>query len=76
MRDLRNDISRILRRVERGERLIVTVRGRPVADLVPHSQPRTFISRDELVTLLEGLRPLPDLREDVRRLVPDTTDDL
>jgi prevent-host-death family protein len=35
-RELRNDCVEILRRVERGERLVVTRRGIPVADLVPH----------------------------------------
>jgi prevent-host-death family protein len=34
-RDLRNDVSRVLRRVEAGEHLLVTVGGRPVAELVP-----------------------------------------
>lgn len=34
-RELRNDISRVLREVEAGERLRITVDGRPVADLVP-----------------------------------------
>ena len=34
-RDLRNDVSGVLRRVEAGERLRVTVSGRAVAELVP-----------------------------------------
>jgi prevent-host-death family protein len=29
-------LSRLLRAVEQGERFTITVRGRPVADLVPH----------------------------------------
>lgn len=75
MRDLRNDVSRILRRVENGERFTVTVRGRAVADLVPHSGRREFISRAELAQFLERRPPDPSLREDIRRLIPDTTDD-
>jgi len=76
MRDLRNDVSRILRRVEHGERFTVTVRGKPVADLVPHHvERRRFIPRDELVTFLSSRRPDPTLREEIRRLIPDTTDD-
>jgi prevent-host-death family protein len=35
-RELRNDISSILRRAEQGERFTITVNGRPVADLGPH----------------------------------------
>jgi prevent-host-death family protein len=37
-RELRNDVSAVLRRVEAGERLRVTVSGRPVAELVPLSR--------------------------------------
>ncbi len=76
LRELRNQISRVLRQVEAGERMTVTVDGRPVADLIPHSGRRTFVSRDDLIRLLEARRPSPDLRDDVRRLIPDTTDDL
>jgi len=76
LRELRNQTSRILRRVEAGERLTVTIDGRPVVDLVPHSGRRRFLSRDELVRLLEARRPTPDVRRDVRQLVPDTTDDV
>lgn len=37
VRELRQNISAVLRRVEAGERLIVTDRNRPVAELVPLS---------------------------------------
>lgn len=52
-RELRNDVSAVLRRVEAGEHLRVTVSGRPVADLVPLSKrPRSipwdaFIQRSD-----------------------------
>ena len=52
-RELRNRISGVLRQVEAGERLRVTVDGRPVADLVPiGGVRRTFVSRDEVLSLL------------------------
>jgi prevent-host-death family protein len=35
-RELRNDTAGLLRRVEEGERIVITRRGKPVADLVPH----------------------------------------
>jgi prevent-host-death family protein len=35
VRDLKNRLSEYLRRVRRGERLVVTDRGRPVAELAP-----------------------------------------
>lgn len=38
--ELRNNNAEIMRRVADGESFTVTVHGRPVADLVPHQQPR------------------------------------
>jgi len=35
VRDLKRSLSETLRAVERGEQVRVTVRGRPVADIVP-----------------------------------------
>lgn len=35
-RELRNDTAGVLRRVERGDTVVITRRGKPVADLVPH----------------------------------------
>jgi len=53
-RQLRNDITRVLREVEAGERLRVTVDGRPVADLVPIEGARTtFVPRDAVADLLQ-----------------------
>jgi len=52
-RELRNNIARVLREVEAGERVRVTVDGRPVADLVPiEGGRRPFVPRDEIARLL------------------------
>ncbi len=52
-RELRNRISEVLRRVEAGERLRITVDGRPVADLVPvGGARRTYVPREEVAELL------------------------
>ena len=52
-RELRNRISRVLREVEAGERMRITVDGRPVADLVPVGGPRrTFVPRHDIAALL------------------------
>jgi prevent-host-death family protein len=52
-RELRNSVSRVLRQVEAGARLRITVDGRPVADLVPiGGVRRTFVPQDELLDLL------------------------
>jgi len=35
-RELRNDTAGLLRKVEAGETVVITRRGKPVADLIPH----------------------------------------
>jgi prevent-host-death family protein len=75
-RDLRNDVSAVLRRVEQGERLRVTVSGRPVAELLPlPSRPRSMAWN---AFFRESDRWLadPGLARDLADLLPDTTDDL
>lgn len=42
--ELRNDNAAVMRRVAQGESFVVTVNGRPVADVVPH-QPGSTRSR-------------------------------
>jgi prevent-host-death family protein len=52
-RELRNHVSRVLRQVEAGERMRITVDGRPVADLVPIGGVRgTFVPIEEALRLL------------------------
>jgi prevent-host-death family protein len=76
-RELRNDTAGVLRRVEAGERVTVTVNGRPVAELVPVQRSRrSWIRREELVARLRRVQADPGLRDDLARLAGDTTDDL
>jgi prevent-host-death family protein len=42
VRELKANLSSVLRRVEAGEQVRVTVRGRPVADLVPAQAPQRY----------------------------------
>jgi prevent-host-death family protein len=44
-RELRNNVSEVLRRAEAGERIVVTVDGRPVAELGPVSGARAATMR-------------------------------
>lgn len=75
-RDLRNDVSAVLRRVEAGEHLRVTVSGRPVAELVPlPARPRS-ISWDAFIEGGDGWRADAALAQDLASLLPDTTDDV
>ena len=75
VRELRNDVSAVLRRVEAGERLRVTVRGRAVAELIPLTQRPGSISWDAFWDLLAEARADADLTDDLAHLLPDTTDD-
>lgn len=76
-RELRNDTAGVLRRVEAGEHVTVTVNGRPVAELVPVRRARrSWIRREELVARLRRAQADPGLRDDLARLAGDTTDDL
>jgi prevent-host-death family protein len=57
LRDLRKDTSSVLRRVEEGERLRITVSGgRPVAEIVPLPRRRRFISWAALSQTLSTAR--------------------
>jgi prevent-host-death family protein len=76
-RDLRNDTAGVLRRVQSGERVTITQNGRPVAELVPLQRARrSWISRADLVARLRVVQADPGLRDDLDRIVGDTTDDL
>lgn len=75
--ELRNNTAEVLRRVEAGEHLIITSRGKPVAELVPVRRPqRRWMPYEELIELLATAQADPGLREDLARYAGDTTDDL
>jgi prevent-host-death family protein len=51
-RELRNQISAILKRAEQGEHFTVTVGGRPVAELAPLPLAHTPAAADRLASVL------------------------
>ncbi|MCP9793364.1 type II toxin-antitoxin system prevent-host-death family antitoxin [Vulcanococcus limneticus Candia 3F8] len=51
-------LSRLLRAVEQGEHFTITVRGRPVADLVPHRA----ASSQGVAAAVEALQAFPRIR--------------
>lgn len=76
-RELRNDTANVLRRVQAGEEVMVTVNGKPVAQLVPLQQTRRrWLPRSELARRLRVVQADPGLRDDLASLVGDTTDQL
>jgi prevent-host-death family protein len=65
VRDLRNHGGEVLDRVERGERVVITRDGRPVAELRP--LPRRSARSAELIERRKPLPPVDDvaLRRDI-----------
>ncbi len=75
VRDLRNTVSEVLRRVEAGERLTVTVDRRPVAEIVPLRR-RWTVPADEALAIASRHTADRRLLREVRGLLSDTTDDV
>ncbi len=76
-RELRNHITRVLRQVEAGEHLRITVAGRPVADLVPlGGARRIFVPRDEVTQLLARAPLDPAFGRDLAAATGATIDEL
>jgi prevent-host-death family protein len=75
-RELRNNVSAVLRRVEEGERLTVTIQGRPVAELVPLSSKPRSITWTAFTRNWGSWRADPALTRELVDLLPETTDDI
>lgn len=75
VRELRNHTADVLRRVEAGESVTITVNGVEVATLVPVRRgKRRYIPTEEFFRRARFADP--GLRDDLARLAGDTTDDL
>ncbi|MGI9020129.1 MAG: type II toxin-antitoxin system Phd/YefM family antitoxin [Solirubrobacterales bacterium] len=72
-RDLRNNTAELLRRVERGERLRITVHGHPVAELGPLESAAVFVRGDELRRGFAGLLDADDPLDEELRTADDET---
>lgn len=80
VRELRNHTARVIAAVESGEPVVLTVHGRPVADIVPR---RTRSERRPSEQLLTDLAEIGELAERLEVLSPAedfdvglTTDDM
>lgn len=58
VRELRNGTARVIAAVESGERVVLTVHGRPVADIVPRHERSERRSSDLLLADLSGISAL------------------
>ncbi len=70
-RELRNNVSEVLRRAEHGEEFVVTVDGRPVAELGPLTASRRPASAAALQRVLAGAPVDSAWPEDLRRMRSD-----
>lgn len=80
VRELRNHTARVIAAVESGEPVVLTVHGRPVADIVPH---RVRSERRPSPQVLGDLADISRLAEELDVVSPSedfdigwTTDDL
>jgi prevent-host-death family protein len=74
VRELRNHTAEVLRRVEAGARLRVTVDRRPVAELVPRPTRDTWVPRDRVVRMLTQADA--PLRVELAEALAETVDEL
>ena len=75
-RELRNDVSAVLRRVIAGEQLRVTVAGRDAADLVPVEDAPSWTTGSRARELIAAAQADAGLAGELDRAFPDTTDQL
>ena len=76
-RELRNQIARVLRDVEAGETVRITVSGRPVADLVPIQGPRRrFVPRDEVAQVIRQAPLDSGFARDLEAVISASIDEL
>lgn len=55
VRELRNHAARVVSAIESGETVVLTVHGRPVADIVPREERSERRSREVIMRDLEGI---------------------
>jgi prevent-host-death family protein len=76
VRDLRNHTSRVIDAVKAGERVTLTVRGEPVADIVPHARRERWLSGLELRRQLADRAADPALAHELDELAGHTLAEL
>jgi prevent-host-death family protein len=74
VRELRNHTAEVLRRVEAGARLRVTVDRRPVAQLTPPPARDVWVPRERVLDAL--VQADQHLRDELANALGDTIDDL
>jgi len=75
-RELRNDVSTVLRSVMAGERLRVTVAGRDAADLVPIDETPAWTAGTRAHALIAPAQADSGLSRELDEAFPSTTEEL
>jgi len=75
-RELRNNTRSVLNRVRAGEEIEITLDGEPVAVLRAIVRRPRYMTREEFARKVLPNQADPGLRQELRDLAPDTTDDL
>jgi prevent-host-death family protein len=76
VRDLRNRTSQVIEAVRGGERVVLTVHGEALADIVPHRQRSRWAPGDVLRRELAERAADPALGHELDELVGQTLDEL
>jgi prevent-host-death family protein len=76
VRDLRNRTGQVIDAVQAGERVTLTVRGEPIADIVPHGRRARWLSGDHLRAQLRARAADPELTGELEELAGQTLEEL
>jgi prevent-host-death family protein len=69
VRELRNSTADVVAVVRSGERVVLTVNRRPVADIVPHGEERSpWVPQEVLREIVENAPADPELLDEIREL--------
>lgn len=76
VRDLRNRTASVIDAVKAGERVVLTVNGDPLADIVPHGQRTRWLGGAQLREQLHDRAADSALRDELDDLAGQTLDEI
>lgn len=76
MRELRNRTAQVIEAVTAGERVTLSVRGEPIADIVPHGRRARWLAGPQLRDQLAERAADPALASELDALTGQTLDEL
>lgn len=76
VRDLRNRTASVIDAVKAGERVVLTVNGDPLADIVPHGRRSRWLGGESLREQLRERAADPALRQELDELSGQTLNEL